>query len=178
MRTIYKHVSVIFLALALTVLVLPPAQAHLMAGQHGTLNIVDDGAFMVLSLPMSAFKGVDDDNDGHVSMIEFNNHRAAIVDSVRQNATLSGIAGNLPLEGIMLSPVVSHGSPEEPISQLTVMGRYSLSGLNSALRFQVDLFGTQSDEQLMEITATRNAKNQKYAFELTPVTPASPIFSE
>jgi hypothetical protein len=55
------------------------AEAHLMVAQHGTLNVVDDGVFMVLSLPVSAFDGVDDDNDGKVSMLEFNNHRGAIV---------------------------------------------------------------------------------------------------
>ena len=149
-----------------------------MATQHGTLNIVDDGAFMVLSLPMSTFENVDDDNDGKVSMVEFNHHRVAIVESVRKYVTLSDKAGNLSLEGIMLSPVVSHNSLNEPISHLTVMGRFTLDDLNNALRFQVDLFGTQSDEQLVEITATRNANNQKYAFELTPARPVSPIFAE
>ena len=54
-----------------------------MVARHGTLNFVDDGAFMVLSLPMSAFEGIDDDGDGKVSMIEFNNHRTGIVGAVR-----------------------------------------------------------------------------------------------
>jgi hypothetical protein len=53
----------------------PLAHAHLMVAQHGTLNIVDDGVFMVLSLPISAFNGVDEDSNGKISMLEFNNHR-------------------------------------------------------------------------------------------------------
>ena len=60
-----------------------------MVAQHGTLNIVDDSTFMVLSLHISAFEGVDDDKDGKVSMVEFNSHRAAIVESVGQHVTLS-----------------------------------------------------------------------------------------
>ena len=32
----------------------PAAQAHLVVSQRGTLNIVGDGAYMVLSLPVSA----------------------------------------------------------------------------------------------------------------------------
>ncbi|MDO6795819.1 hypothetical protein Q4601_16060, partial [Shewanella sp. 1_MG-2023] len=34
-------------------------QAHMMVAQHGTINLVDDGAFMVLSLPVSAFHFLD-----------------------------------------------------------------------------------------------------------------------
>jgi hypothetical protein len=41
-------------------------------------------------------------------MIEFNNHRAAIIESIEQNVTLGDKEGNLSLEGIMLSPVVPH----------------------------------------------------------------------
>ena len=54
----------ILLSLVMTTL---PAQlvfAHLMVAQHGTLNIVDDSVFMVLSLPVSAFEGLDDDPAG------------------------------------------------------------------------------------------------------------------
>ena len=36
--------------------------AHVMVAQHGTLNVVDNDVFMVLSLPVSAFEGVDDEN--------------------------------------------------------------------------------------------------------------------
>jgi hypothetical protein len=125
MRSIYNNVSFTLLILILAVPMSPSAQAHLMVAQHGTLNIVDDGAFMVLSLPISAFEGVDDDSDGKVSMVEFNNHRGAIVESVGQNLTLSDKDGNLSLQGIMLSPVVPHDAPEEPLSQLIVMGRFS-----------------------------------------------------
>jgi len=149
-----------------------------MVAQHGTLNFVDDGAFMVLSLPISAFEGIDDDSDGKVSMIEFNNHRAAIVESVGQNVTLSDIEGNLSLEGIMLSPVVGHDASDESISQLTVMGRFALADANGALRFQVGLFGKQSTGQLLKMTATRQSDKQEHIFELTPVTPAGMLFAD
>ncbi len=34
------------------------ANAHLMVAEHGTLNFVDNNVFIVLSIPMSAFKGL------------------------------------------------------------------------------------------------------------------------
>ena len=178
MRTSNKYERVILIALGLIVSMAPSAHAHLMVAQHGTLNIVDDGAFMVLSLPMSAFGDIDEDNDGLVSMVEFNHHRATIVESVRKNVRLSDREKNLSLQGIMLSPVISYDSPTEPISQLTVMGRFTLNDPDSALRFQVDLFGKQSIEQLLEITATRKVGGQKHEFELTPEAPASPVLPE
>jgi hypothetical protein len=177
MRSIYKNMSVTLLVLIITVPMSPSVQAHLMVAQHGTLNIVDDGAFMVLSLPMSAFEGVDDDSDGKVSMVEFNNHRAAIVESVGQDVTLGDKEGNLPLQGIMLSPVVPHDAREEPLSQLIVMGRFSLVGAKGALRFQVGLFGKQATEQLLNITATREFDNHEHVFEITPATSSGMLFA-
>jgi hypothetical protein len=151
MRSIYRNVSVTLLILILTVPMSPSAQAHLMVAQHGTLNIVDD------------------DNDGQVSMVEFNNHRAGIIESVEQNVTLSDKEENLPIQGIMLSP-------EVPLSQLVVMGRFSLAGAEGELCFQVDLFGKQSTEQLLKVTATRKSDSKEHVFELTPATPTGFLF--
>jgi hypothetical protein len=178
MKFIIKYVPFTLLILMLGVLISPSVQAHLMVAQHGTLNFVDDGAFMVLSLPMSAFEGVDDDGDGKVSMIEFNNHRAAIVESIGQNVTLSDKEGHLSLQDIMLSPVVPHDVQNESISQLTVLGRFVLADAKAELHFQVDLFGKQATEQLLKITATRKSDNQEHVFELTPVASAGILFAD
>ena len=68
--------------------VMPQALAHLMVAQHGTLNFVGQSAFMVLSLPISAFKNIDDDGNGAISLTEFNLHRKAIEKSVREQISL------------------------------------------------------------------------------------------
>ena len=46
------------------------AHAHLMVTQHGSLNIVDDGAYMLRSFATSSFEGIDDNSDGDISLIE------------------------------------------------------------------------------------------------------------
>jgi hypothetical protein len=178
MHPTHKYAPIALLTLILTVLVSASAQAHLMVAQHGTLNFVDDGAFMVLSLPISAFDGIDDDSDGKISMIEFNNHRATIVESVEQNITLSDKQRKLSLEGIMLSPVVPHDASDKSISQLTIMGRFVLADSNATLRFQVDLFGKQSAEQQLKITATRKSDKQAQVFELTPAISEEMLFTD
>jgi hypothetical protein len=78
----------------------------------------------------------------------------------------------------MLSPVVAHDASDESIAQLTIMGRFALAGAKAVLRFQDDLFGKQSTEQLLKITATRQSDKQELVFELTPVKPAGTLFSD
>jgi hypothetical protein len=176
MLSIYRYLPVALFALVLGLSASPSALAHLMVAQHGTLNIVDDDAFMVLSLPISAFDRVDDDGDGEVSMIEFNRHRTAIIEVVDQNVSLRDQQGNRPLQGIMLSPVVPHDAAKEPLSQLVVMGRFALGDPSSALRFHTGLYGKQAAEQVLEITATRQTDKQKTIFKLTPKAPAALLF--
>ncbi len=178
MRVLHRYMAITLLAWTSSMIMGQLAHAHLMVAQHGTLNIVDDGVFMVLSLPMSAFDGIDDDSDGKVSMIEFNNHRGTIVESVRQNVTLGDAQENASLQGVILSPVVPHNAIGESLSQLTVMGRFALDDSASALRFHIGLYGRQAAEQSLEITATRKRDRQKTVFELTPDAPASLIFAE
>lgn len=154
--------------------------AHVMVAQHGTLNILDNGVFMVLSLPISAFDGVDDDNDGKLSSTEFSHHRNAIAKTIHKHVVLKDQSGKLVLQDMMLSPVTSHShshhSPKVPASQLIVMGRYNLVDSLSSLEYKVALFGTGPSEQLLEITTTRKSDHKKKSVKLTPRKSSVSIF--
>ncbi len=139
------------------------AQAHLMVAQHGTLNLVGTGAFLVLSLPVSAFEGVDDDGDGRLSFAELKAHRAAIEAAVVKRVRLADAHGVLPLQGVMLSLSPPDDAPAAPASQLVVMGRYALPGdaaRVSALQWAMPLFGRHADEQRLVLNVTRGAEQQ------------------
>ncbi|CAA0079414.1 Uncharacterised protein [Halioglobus japonicus] len=177
MRISSKGLPVVLSLAILYLVCASPAFAHLMVAQHGTINIIDDDAYMVLSLPVSAFAGIDDDEDGKVTMIEFNNHRLAIVASIKENVTLSSLERRLRLKEIILSPVVEHDNSAESVSQLIVMGRFYLAGMDSALRFEVGLYGSSDATKNLEISATRVRDHQKDIFELTPAAPASLLFA-
>ena len=71
------------LALCGALLAAVSAQAHLMAAQKGTLNIVGDAAFLVLSVPVSALQGVDDDGDGALSVAELRAHTDTVRSQVQ-----------------------------------------------------------------------------------------------
>jgi hypothetical protein len=58
------------------------------------------------------------------------------------------------------------------------MGRFALANTKGRLRFQVGLFGEQSTEQQLKITATRQSDNQEHVFELTPATSEEMLFAD
>ncbi|MFM8518205.1 MAG: hypothetical protein ACKODA_10080 [Nevskiaceae bacterium] len=53
--------------IALWLLRAPPLAAHLMEHQHGSLNLVEQRGYLVLSVPVSALSGVDDNRDRRVN---------------------------------------------------------------------------------------------------------------
>lgn len=100
----------------LALLFSPMASAHFMVAQHGTLNFVDDGVYMVLSLPMSAFSVEDIDGNGAISMVEFNTQRATVVAMLRRQVNLQDANGAIYLDGLMLAPELDHDAAQEKIS--------------------------------------------------------------
>lgn len=149
-------------ALWCALLWMAPVQAHLMAAQKGTLNIVNDAAFLVLSVPVSALKGVDDDGDGALSKAELAAHAEAIRAQVKTGAELLGPDGSLPLQLMMLDIAPKENAPSAAGRQLVVLGRYEAGSTELALRFS--LFGTGPDEQAQDITITRQDESQWLRF--------------
>lgn len=176
MRVLQRIKTIVCGSFLLVSLLSTSAQAHLMVAQHGTLNIVGDGAFMVLALPISAFVEVDGDRDGNVTMIEFNQHREQIMAAIKANVLLSDASGVLSLEGIMLSPEVAHNTDMEFVTQLTVLGRFTLNQSSSSMAFSMGLYGVNSGEQTMEITGTRTVDDQAHVLVLTPENFAGTLF--
>mgnify|MGYP003624317388 CR=1 FL=1 len=174
----FSALALIFLSLGMA----SQSHAHIMIAQHGTLNVIDNGVFMILSLPVSAFDNIDDDKDGKLSPTEFNTHRSTIGKSIIKNITLTDEKGQRPLIDIMLSPVTPHDSPNAPSTQLVVMGRFTLENVKQvpdyqALRYQVKLFSKDPDEQPLTVTATRKIDKQKHTFELVPKQSSVILFS-
>lgn len=115
--TLTPRMKVLLFSMLLIGFMSPPATAHLMVAQRGTLNFDGDGVYMVLSLPVSAFDHIDDNGDGRLSASEFSAHRPAIVSAVATGVQLSDENGTRPLQRMMLSPVVPHDAPAAPSDQ-------------------------------------------------------------
>lgn len=143
------------------------AHAHMMAAQQGTLNLLGDGAFMVMSLPVSAFAGVDDDSDGKLSADELRTYQADIIATVHRGISVLDEAGARPLQGLMLNLASPDGSPESPSAQLVVLGRFALAERGQKLRLRIDLFGKTQSEQSFKVKVLRGSEAQWLMFSST-----------
>jgi HupE / UreJ protein len=144
------------------------AQAHLMVAQRGTLNLVGDGAFLVLSLPVSAFSNADTNRDGLLSPDELQAQAGYLQQKVLDGVQLWSDAGQRPLQGLMLqlSPA-DHTSSLAP--HLVVMGRFSLDQQTHNLRLRLALFGTDQHERSQSIVVSQG--EQAHRLELSPERP-------
>jgi hypothetical protein len=152
------------------------AQTQLLVAQKGTLNVVGDAAFLVLSVPVSALKGVDDNGDGALSMAELRAHTDAIRTEVQAGVQLHDAAGALPLQLVMLDIAPPENTPQAATRHLTVMGRFQLrtpaalpdapqpAAARSPLSLTFTLFGTAAGEQQQDLTINRQLDTQWLRF--------------
>ncbi len=140
-------------------------RAHLMVEQHGTVNFANGGAFLVVSLPVSAFDGVDDDGDGAISAKELSRHTAEVEQQIRDNVQLLDESGApLPLQGLLLSLVSPDHAPTAPARQLIALGRYPIDDGVSSPGLRINLQGESPEEQRISITATRDGQSHEMVF--------------
>jgi hypothetical protein len=133
---------------------------------------------MVLSLPVSAFTGVDDDGDQLLSGAELRAHATSIEQQVQAGAQLLSGSQPLALQGLMLNLSPRDDTPTAPADQLVVMGRYALGpgdlvAQAPGLSFRLDLFGRAAAEQVYDITITRKPEAQ--AARYTPSQTVHPV---
>jgi hypothetical protein len=149
------------------------AHAHLVVSQRGTLNIVGDGAYMVLSLPVSSMSGFDDDHDGLLSINELRAHGTSIESQIKQGVSLEIDQGRSALEGIMLNTAPPDSTPFAPSTHLVMLGRFAIPAQTTDLKLTLRLFGTRAGEQTEQIAVTRGAQSQ--LITLTPEHPQGSV---
>jgi hypothetical protein len=150
-----------------SLLFLQTAQAHLMVAQRGTLNFVGTGGFVVMSVPVDAFNGVDDDGDGLMSLDEMKAHGDHIEAQVQQGLQLRDRSGPRPLQALMLNLSPDDNAPLAPATHLVVLGRFALSDEQgtsasaSGLTLHFSLFGKGPDAQQQHMVVSQGALRQQ-----------------
>ncbi len=146
------------------------AHAHLIAAQKGSLNFVGPAAALVLSVPVAALEGFDDDGDGRLSKVELGAHGQAIRARIQAGVQLRTPTGPLPLQLVLVDIAPPDGAPDQPASQLVVLGRFELGAVGAGpqpsptettqgLQLYFNLFGG-ADAQAQDITITRDQETQ------------------
>ena len=152
-----------------------PAQAHLMPAQQGSLKLIEQSAYMMLSLPASGFTGLDSDGDGRVSMVEFNQHREAMVRAIRSSVALTAEVGEVPMHGVLLSPVLSHQSDARGVEQVVVAARFELTRAQGQLSFRQGLYGNREEERSFKLRIVRARDNARWERALSPISPVATV---
>jgi hypothetical protein len=142
------------------VLLAMPALAHLMPVQQGTLNMLDDQVFEVVSLPASAFPGVDDDLDGRLSDAEVARHEAALREVLSQRYRLFDGEDAGVLELVLVRAEHDERAAESTVGApcLVALLKTRFPAAPTHLRLETDLFGTDPASGQLTIKATRQGE--------------------
>jgi hypothetical protein len=166
-------------------LVADPADAHLMPAQQGTLNVLGDAVFEVVTVPVSALHGADDDGDGRLSTAEVAAHEAALQKELGarfrlydappsappSDATKASVADDRAGTLELVVVRAEHDERVEPAELSTtdtgpgarhvlVLMKTRFAAEPRALRLVTDLFGPGDDERQLTIRATRGKETE------------------
>ncbi len=135
------------------------ASAHLLPAQNATINIIDNAAFVVVSVPVSALSGVDDNRDGMLTPAEIQLHSDSITQqfSARFHVSDRGKSGATVLNWIV--PPQTDGSDDRS-TYVVLMQRVNFASPIQNPEISTDLFGTAPNEASLTITATRDSAAQ------------------
>jgi hydrogenase/urease accessory protein HupE len=132
------------------------AAAHLLPAQNATLHVVGDKVYAVVSVPLSALVGVDDDGDQLLSGAELLRHQQDISSQFLSRFGLSagGERGRV-LSTWALSPQTGGGA-FVPTPYVVVLQVIQFSRPVGELVLHTDLFGTGAGEAQLSLRATRD----------------------
>lgn len=135
------------------------AQAHLLPKQNATMRIIGNTANFVVSVPISALAGIDDDADGELSEQEIHEHDAQIKQQFSNRFTVSnnGKRGR----GFMLSIMSPHTDGSHNHNDyVVILHRVKFDEVPSNPIITTNLFGTRKDETNMTMRATLGNKQE------------------
>lgn len=130
------------------------AMAHMLPKQNATINVKGKSAFCVVSVPVSALKGVDDDDDGRISSVEIQKHTAAIQQQFSAGFHLASDVGRgKPVFNWVMPPQTD----DTPTSDyVVILHRSDFAELPKTVKIDLGLFGTKAGERQMTVKATLN----------------------
>lgn len=93
------------------------AQSHLMSAGSGTVHIRHDDAVVLIGIPASALRDVDDNRDGLLQPDEIRRHNGAILQQIRQGfaLTIGGMQAKVSEEYLLVSV---HADKDQSTTQI------------------------------------------------------------
>ena len=151
-RTQLAHAQFLF---CLIFLIAWPVQsrADLLPAQNATLSLIDSSIYVVVSTPVSALTGIDDNADGLISNAEMTKHSADIQNQFQKRFSLTD-EGNpgTPVLTLVNDPGIN--APPAGYPYLVILQRINFTRPPTHLLLTTDLFGTKKGEDKLTLTAT------------------------
>ncbi len=150
MKTIRSTFWVIVLSLHVS-----SAGAHLLPILSGTLNVIEQHVYVVLSLPASAFRGLDKGPDGAMDIDQYHRVEESLTAQIKQGLTIDG-EGQAP-ELIQLMTHFSPRDPKSPADQdaIVVMLEYRFAATPMIVLIKTNLFGDRATDEQLTIKAQK-----------------------
>lgn len=130
------------------------SRADLLPAQNATLTLNDNSVYLVVSTPVSALSGVDDNQDGLLSAAEIEKYNTAIGEQFQKRFRLTedGTPGETNL-----TMVRDPGSSPFPggFDYVVVLQQISFPVPPQNLELSTDLFGTKKGEDKLTLQATK-----------------------
>jgi len=158
-----KLVSRLLHAAALcAALAAPAAMAHLMPAGQGSVRIAGDSVYTVISVPVSALSGFDDDADRLLSLAELNRHRDALHQQVSQLLDLrdAGQPGTLAFADLIIPHLHDPGA-RPATDQIVVMRTYQWPAPVQSLTLNARLFS--ADAPALMLRAVQGERSEVVA---------------
>ena len=131
------------------------AGAHLLPILSGTLNVIEQHVYVVLSLPASAFRGLDKGPDGAMDIDQYHRVEESLTAQIKQGLTIDG-DGQAP----ELIQLMTHFSPRDlksPADQdaIVVMLEYRFAATPMIVLIKTNLFGDRATDEQLTIKAQK-----------------------
>lgn len=146
-----RHLRAAALHILLPALMLPQlAFAHLMPVGQGTVRLVGNSAYAMISIPTAVLSGADDNGDGLVNLAELNAHRADLGNQVSHLLEFRDgpQEGRLQFEDLLLSDATEQAI--KGTDHLVAMRHYQWPASVKSFRLKANVFETNGmhDAQL------------------------------
>jgi len=149
------------------------AQAHLMPAGHGTINVVGDKAYMVLSVPVEAFSSVEACHDGLLTPVELTANHAALQQQVQTDLQISFDSGPaVEFKQVIFDLPAGHGHAGDAGEDLVVMVVAPIGDAPDGLSLTSTLWGAKGDP--IKVRATVSEKGREVRREVLRMSPEQP----
>jgi len=142
------------LATLLLVGLASPAAAHLMPANNGTVSVKEHNVYTVITVPVSALSGFDDNGDNLIDTAELGRHNANLRTQIDARMHITADAA-VAVEGLTFVVSALDGQDQDaPVDYVVAMNVRRFAQPPRIVEVWTDLFGTAKADRRLAMIAT------------------------